>query len=754
MLRNQSTVGLYLQGVCAAALLATSAPVLAQDAGAEERLSLEEIVVTARRREESLQDVPVAVSAFTAEQLEMRGTADITELAQSVPGLTLEASRATNSTLTAFIRGVGQQDPLAGYEQGVALYIDDVFLARPQGALLDIYDVERIEVLRGPQGTLYGRNAVGGAIKYVTKRLADEPEASVKLSYGSYNQIDAIGKVSLPLGDTVRFGAAVASLNRDGFGKNLTTGEENYNKQVFAIRASLELLPSDDVFMRFSFDQTDDDSNALGGHRFYPANISGNTVLKDVYDTEAGASENASTAGIDGNNEVKSKGFHGLVEWNASESLTLKSITAFRTDYTESVIDFDALPVDDADAPVIYDNRQFSQEFQAQYTSEKLNGVLGFYYLDATASNDFDVVLGQLGRIFYGLPLVAYTGGVVDTKAASLFGDFTYDVTDDFSVSVGGRYTHDKRSADVFRANYFGLQSPFFGNASAPLVAVTSDFENERTYKNFSPRVVLAYDLTDDANVYASYSRGFKAGMFDPRGANFLNPEIAEGVKPEILDSFEAGLKSTWLDGRLRTNIAVYYSDYKDMQIPGSLIYDSDNDGTDDSFAGTLTNAGKSTIKGIELEGTALLTEELTAQFAVSLLDAKIKEWDYFGQNVADQRRMQNTPEFMSNLALNYNRELSTGRLNLNAAWAHKSSVVQFEVPYTELDQGPTDIFNASIVWTSEDGMWSLGLHGKNIFDERYRTSGYYFPTLGLENNTTVYYGAPRTVTATLGVNF
>ena len=162
--------------------------------------------------------MPIAVTAITGDQLSLRGAADISELTQSVPSLTVEASRATNSTLTAFIRGVGQQDPLAGFEQGVALYIDDVYMARPQGALLDIYDVERIEVLRGPQGTLYGRNAVGGAIKYVTRRLSDEPEYRVKMSVGEYNQADLVATASLPISDTFRVGGTFATLNRDGYG--------------------------------------------------------------------------------------------------------------------------------------------------------------------------------------------------------------------------------------------------------------------------------------------------------------------------------------------------------------------------------------------------------------------------------------------------------------------------------------------------------------------------------------------------------
>ncbi len=744
-----------------AALLTTSSlaamPFVTSSAVAQsdsEVLSLEEIQVTARRRSESLQDVPIAVTAFSAETLALRGAADITDIAQIAPSVTLEPSRATNSTLTAFIRGVGQQDPLAGFEQGVALYMDDVYLARPQGALLDIYDVERIEILRGPQGTLYGRNAVGGAIKYVTKRLADEPAGSLKLSYGSYNQIDAVAKVSTPLGDKVRIGGTVASLNRDGFGENLTTGEEHYNKKIMATRLSLEFLPSDNVFIRVAADYTNDDSNAVAGHRVNRAAVSGNAVLVDKYDTEAGATQNASTGGINGNNEVTSKGIHGSIEWQASDTITLKSITAYREDYTESVIDFDSLPIDDFDAPVKYENDQFSQEFQLQYNSEKLNGVFGFYYLNASASNDFDVVLGQLGRSAFGSELVAFTGGEVDTKAWSLFADLTYDVTEKFSVSVGGRYTHDKRTADIFRGTYLGQGSPFFGNDAAVFLSASSDFESERTFKDFSPRLTLDYDLSDDAKVYAGFSRGFKAGSFDPRGANITSPEVENGFDAETLDSYEAGLKATWWDGRARTNIAVFYSEYKDMQIPGSLPIDTDGDGVNDGFVGTVTNAGKAEIKGIEFEGEFLLSEALTLQTSLNILDADIKEWLLNGANIADQREVQNTPEFMSYVGLSYAMELGNGTLNFNGNWSHKSSIVQFETPVPEIDQEAYDIANASVVYVAEDNAWSFGVHGKNLFDTRYKTAGYNFPTLGLENNITTFYGPPLTVTASFTYNF
>lgn len=743
----------------ALATVAASPTVIAQSEG--QRLVLEEVVVTARRRTESLQNVPIAVTALSAETLAMRGTADITELAQSVPSVTLEPSRATNTTLSAFIRGVGQQDPLAGYEQGVGLYLDDVYLARPQGSVLDVYDVERIEVLRGPQGTLYGRNTVGGAIKYVTKRLADEPSGSVRATYGSYGQTDLVGTVAAPLGDKLRVGATIASFDRDGYGDNKTTGGEQYDKDVFAYRLSAEVLPTEDILIRFAYDNTNDTSSAVAGYRPFAGAASGAPVLSDVHDTLAGASENISTAGIDGNNEVDAEGWMISVDWSLNENYTLRSITAEREDYTESVIDFDSLAVDDFDAPVIYENDQFSQEFQLLYNSDRMNLVAGLYYIDAKASNDFDVVLGQLGRAVFGTELTAYTGGTVETESWSAFADLTWNFTEKLSVAIGGRYTEDKRSADVFRGSYLGAGgSPFFGNDDAFLLAVTSDYESERTFYDFSPRLNVSYLVNDDITVYGGYSQGWKAGMFDPRGANIAAPEVEDGVDAETLDSFEVGFKSTFWDGRAITNVAVFYSEYTDMQVAGSLGVDSDGDGTNDDFVGTLTNAGEAEISGVEIEGNFLLTENLSMKIAASVLDTEITEWIVNGVDVSSDRVIQNTPEEMAYIGFTYTTGVAGGTMSLNANWSYKGDISQFEAPTEILDQDSHDIVNASIVWVSGNDHWFLGVHGKNLTDEEVKTSGYCFgsggcaSSLGLEDNTTVFYAPPMTVSATVEYRF
>lgn len=724
-------------------------------------LMLEEVTVTARRRSESLQDVPIAVTAFSAEKLDNFGILNISELAEQVPSVTLEPTRATNTTLTAFIRGIGQQDPLVGFEPGVAIYLDDVYLARPQGALLDIYDVERVEVLRGPQGTLYGRNAVGGAIKYVTRRLAEETEVRVRANIGQFNQRDLIATASTPIGDKVRIGGTVASLNRDGYGDNLFTGAEHYNRDLFAYRISAEFLPTDSLLIRIAYDDLEDKSNPVAGFRPFPAPVSGDSVLNDVRDTTAGAAVNPTTAAIGGRNELEGDGWMVSLDWNINDAITLRSITAQREDFTENVIDFDGLAIDDFDAPVVYDNEQFSQEFQLLYNSERLNVVSGFYYLDAEASNDFDVILGQLGRIAFGDVLTSYTGGQIETEAWSVFADATYDITDQLSVSVGLRYTEDERDAQVFRGSFIGTGSPFFGNTSAIPLAVTSDYEAKKTFYDASPRFNINYRINDDMNVYGGYSRGWKAGTFDPRGANFVFDFVEQGVNEEVVDAFELGFKGTWLDGRAITNIAVFYSDYTDLQVPGSEGIDTDGDGVNDDFVGTLTNAGEAEISGIEFEGSMRLSEHWSLQGSLSLLDPEITEFLIAGTDVSDNAVIQNTPEETAFLAVNYTVPVFGGDLSLTGSWSYRGDSSQFEFTNRVIDQESFSLFNASAVWVSNSDTWMIAVHGKNLSDEDVVTSAYCFgasascpSAVGLEDNTTLFFGPPRTFFGTVEYRF
>ena len=748
----------------AAALLALSSGALGaahaqQSSGApapdgEAASDIQKMVVTARRREESLQDVPVSVTAFSADQLSKQGVPDVTALALALPNTTLKASRATNSTLTAFIRGVGQADPLAGFESGVGIYIDDIYLARPQAAVADIYDVERIEVLRGPQGTLYGRNTIGGAVKYVTRKLASQPDVRLRATAGNYGQLDGVVTASTPLSDTVRIGGTVARFKRDGFGTNLYTGAENYDKDVTALRLSTEFTPSADLFIRIAADGTQDDSNPKNGHRLTVGRTSGAPILSNEFDTRANL-----TQALGHDQDVKSYGVSGLVEYRFNDQFSAKSITASRKDKSYAPIDFDALPVVDMEVPALYTNKQFSQEFQLTYTGERIQGVAGLYYIDANAYNKFDTVLAGLA------PTSTFTSGDIDTKAWAAYFDGSYNFTDAFSLSLGGRYTVDERTASIYRQIYLGLAgSPEMGNPGAILFRTDTDFRNgtlQRKDKKFTPRVALGYKVNADHNVYASYSEGFKGGGFDPRlnmvGTRLTEAQARAGYEPETIETYELGLKSAFNGGRITTNAAVFYSDYKDVQIPGSVAIDTNGDGRDDSFAGVTTNAGKAKIKGVELEAIANITRDFTIAGMYSYIDADYKEYIVAGVNVADQRVFQNTPKNSANLRANYDIALPimghNGKVSLIGSVSYKGATNQFET-VSLLDQDSYKLWDASIVWTRADGKIRAGIHGKNLNDERYKTAGYLFPTLGNEGTLTAFYGNPRTVSATLEYRF
>ncbi|WP_019961653.1 TonB-dependent receptor [Woodsholea maritima] len=747
---------LLLSSVAFAPMMA--APVYAQS---DEAAVQDRIVVTARRREESLQDTPVAVSAFTGDMLEDTGAVDITDLQENVPNVTVEVARGTNSTLIAFIRGVGQQDPLWGFEPGVGLYVDDVYVARPQGSVLDIFDVERVEVLRGPQGTLYGRNTIGGAIRYVTKRLdMDAPQARANISAGSYNQLDYSVSGSVPISDTFAIGGAYARYRHDGYGQNLTTGADHYNKDVEAFRISAEWAPTDRFFARFAFDQTQDDSNAKHGHRLIPGILNGEPVTDDIYDTRAGLGDK---------NSVETKGYSLALEYEINDSFTFKSITAYREGKTETPIDFDGLPGPTFDVPAYYKDDQITQEFQLLFNHGRWSGVAGLYYIKGNAEGAFDAALTAS---------TVLTAGDVETKSYSAFADVTYEVNDQWSVSVGGRWTSDEKTADVLRQIYLGLYTPRFGNPNAtPFGAPLSDFTGNRTDDKFSPRVSVNWEPTDDLSLYASYSQGFKGGGFDPRG--LAGPEgtvnykvITSGFAPEIVDSYEIGLKGYFFDGNLMLNTALFLADYSDQQITVQEGADSDNDGTNDTFVSTVFNAGKSQYKGIEVEFLARVNENFNITGMIGLIDADIEEIIDKGVNVADDYVTQNTPETTASIAFNYTRDLHNdwGDISANLGLSYRSDFHIFNVanpgfpagtipnlpntPLPALDPDSVTLVNANLVWNSDNEKWRVGLHGRNLSDEAYKVAGYSFPTTGADGVYSSFYGAPRTWTISVGYKY
>jgi iron complex outermembrane recepter protein len=710
-------------------------PGLAQEASDEgASASPVGVVVTARRRAENLQDVPIAVSVYSGTQLAETAASDITALQQTTPNLTLQVARGSNSTLIAFIRGVGQQDPLWGFEPGVGLYVDDVYVARPQGAVLDVYDIERVEVLRGPQGTLYGRNTIGGAVKYVTAPIGREPRLNAQINLGSFQQHDGIVSGSTPIGDHFGVGAAVAVYRRDGYGTNFSTGAEEYNKDVNAFRATAEWKPTDDVLFRLSGDYLDDQSNARHGHREAPGAglAAGQTVLSNVYDNNAG---------IGDDNSVRSTGGSLLGQWDVSDTLTLKSISAYRDGDTDTLIDFDAGPTNALDVPAFYKDHQFSQELQALWTGKRVQAVAGLFYLDGAASGAFDTILGIAN-------LTIATSGEVKTKSKAAFADVSFDLDDQWSLSVGGRYTKDDKTGTVYRQNFTGPRSPLFGNAAAIPGLLRTSYINSRSFSEFTPRASVRFKPIDDLMLYASYGRGFKSGGFDMRGDAFAFPGTVNGYNPELVDTYELGVKTTTAGGHVTLAAAAFYSKYKDQQITSQFALPT----TPPTIVSFVDNAASSDIQGVELESALHFTDALSATIQLGYIDAEFNDFVTYDpttntrRDLSDQRAFQNTPKFTGSLSFTWRQSLGThGALSVIPTVSYRDKYQMFELATPLLDQGSYTLLDASVVWTSPNEHFTVGVHGKNLSDEEYRVGGYSFPGATFGNSINGFYGPPRT---------
>ena len=738
-------MGLHMNRYIKTALLAGAAwgalstMAVAQDAPAQtqdEAAAVGDVIVTARRRDEALKDVPISVSALGAERLEETGATDITALQQQTPNATVQVARGSNSTLISFIRGVGQQDPLWGFEPGVGLYVDDVYVARPQGAVLDIYDIERIEVLRGPQGSLYGRNTVGGAIKYVTSRLSQDPEMTLRGAYGSYNQVDLLASGSVPLADNFRVGGAIASYQRDGYGENLNTGAEHYNKDVLAGRLSAEWEPAETLSVRLAYDRVEDDSNPRHGHREVAGVGPGAGVPDSVYDTYAG---------IGDENSVMNQGFSATVQIDMSDHWTFKSITAWREGETDTVIDFDNTAAPTLDIPAYYADDQLTQEFQFLFDYDRMQGVLGFFYLDGHAEGAFDTILGNLG-------VVIGTGGAVETESWAGFADINLDLTDRLHLSLGARYTLDNKTGTVFRANYLGaVNSPLLGGTPRAPLLVRTDYTNSKDFDQFTPRVALSYDLSDDMTAYASYSQGYKSGGFDMRGDAIFTPDTVNGYEPETVDSFELGLKGS-LD-RLSFAAAVFRNEYSYQQVTTQVPAVG-------GIASFVDNVGSSTFVGAEFEGQLRILDNLHANFAVGYLDSDFEEFLRYNlttmayEDISDQVVLQNAPKWTGYLGLSWYGDVAGGELAVTPSVSYRDDYSQFEFPNPILDQEAYALVDLSVVWTDPTDRYTVGLYGKNLTDEEYRVGAYAFPGALFNNSLIGYYGPPQTVTASLQVKF
>ncbi len=741
MILPRSSLSLAVSTVLAFGLFAPMGYAQDAAAGAEsDQNTLDTITVTARKREETLQEVPIAVTAFTADSLDKLNVEDLSDLDAQVPNLTLYAARGSNSTITAYIRGVGQSDPLWGVDPGVGLYLDDVYIARPQGALLDVFDVGRVEVLRGPQGTLYGKNTIGGAIKYVSKPLPTAFDGFASLTIGNYNQRDIKAAVGGPIGGEdsgLRARIAVAKLDRDGFGENINTGAQVSDKDVTAVRFNLGAYAGDDFDVQFAFDWMDDSSGVRGARMLAPNRFAPTLQpLDDRYDVRNG---------MPNVNDTTLKGASVAVNWRPSDNLTVKYVAAKRESETETNIDFDTLPNTLADVKAFYTDEQTSHELQVNYDGGgRARGVVGLYKFDGRAG-------GRVLNNFFGL-VFGDTQGDMFTESLAAYADWTFDLTDKLSLDVGARFTDEDKRADVL--NRFYTDGTY--TTLRPVAPIAADFDKSINFKNTSPKISLGYQLNDDILIYGLASRGFKSGGYNIRAQATAVPRSAEPFNDEQVDSFEVGSKMAFFDQRLFLNLSAFHNIYKDIQLSVFTSYDSNGDGTNDSFFGDFTNAGEGTVNGFEVEYQWLPTANWLVSGNLAWLDAKYDRFLYAGVDIADEQTFTNAPEFSGAVNLEYRTELgSMGNLSARVGYSYQDDVVATTeiirsgaVPITQDGYG---LINAGVIWKPNTA-WTLSLQGSNLADEEYLTTGYSLnAALGV---FTGFYGPPRQYTLSARYDF
>jgi Outer membrane receptor proteins, mostly Fe transport len=397
------------------------------------------------------------------------------------------------------------------------------------------------------------------------------------------------------------------------------------------------------------------------------------------------------------------------------------------------------------DIPAYYADNQFTQEFQLLFDADRIQGVVGVYYLDGHAEGAFDTILGNAA-------LVIATAGYVDTTSWAVFADVSADLTDRLHLSLGGRFTSDEKTGDVYRANYAGAtRSPLLGGTVRAPTLLRTDYTNSSTFDQFTPRIALSYDFSDDITGYMSYSNGFKSGGFDMRGDAILTPDTVNGYDPETVDSYEVGLKGRV--GPLSFSSAVFYNEYQDQQVTTQVPAGA-------SIASFFDNVGSSTFYGAEFEGRWTLSDNLFANFAVGYLNSDFKEFLRYNlttmmyEDISNLVVLQNAPEWTGYLGLTWLGNVAGGELAVTPSVSYRDDYSQFEFPNPILDQQAFTLVDLSVVWTDPTDRWTLGLYGKNLTDEEYRVGGYNFPGALFDNSVIGYYGPPRTVTATIQVKF
>jgi iron complex outermembrane receptor protein len=686
---------------------------------------LAEVVVTAQKREQNLQDVPVAVTAFTAADIERQNFTDIAQLAQFTPNVVFDTTTSISglsSGAAVFIRGIGQIDFALTTDPGVGTYVDGVYVSRSVGGVLDTLDVERVEILRGPQGTLYGRNTMGGAINITTRRPGTEPGGEVALTVGEFSRVDARAALDVPLSSRLGLRLAASSKQRDGYVDRVLVGDELGDEDRQAVRASL-LYSGERFELHATADYATLDEHSAGS---VLAGITQapNVIVFNLFDAPGNSvpgfgngipydarfitrdPDRTFATGPTGT-ELEATGAAATLKWTLND-LEIKSVSAFRRTEGEFFRDPDNSPltITHTSNPD-YEHEQLTQELQLTGTAagKALEYVAGLYYLEETGTDNVFVPLA---------PSLGFITNLtdIDNESFAAYGQATYRLSERLRLTGGVRYTKDDKTYVPFQRILFGAAGPAPG-VSVPLIP---DTPVSASFEQTTGRLAVEYARNDDQLYYVSFTQGFKSGGFNFR---YVVPRAsALPFDPEKLDSYEAGFKWQGAGDRVRLNGTAFFMDYQDIQVQVFEI-----------GGGPLTqNSGTAEIKGVELELLALATSNLRFGVGLGYTDAGYTDLNpptiALAASLTLDAKLPNTPEFTANASVEYDVTRAWGTLGFRVDYAHTDDLYNDAQNSPFLFQEAYEIWNGSIRYLSPGESWEVVLFGTNLGDERYITSG------------------------------
>lgn len=734
-------------GLAVPAVHAQQTPTTGTATPASEATTLDSITVTARRRSESIQDVPVAVSAFGEEQLKDLQANNIDGLQGAVPNLNIVQGRGSANSVNAFIRGIGQPDALQTFDPGVGLYVDDVYYSRINGALFSLFDVQQVEVLRGPQGTLYGKNSTGGAIKVTTKNPFDDTGGAVELTGGDHGRAEGRFYVSGQLSDTVAASFAGAWLTNDGFIRDRVSGKHYNDDDTRAVRGKIAFQPTDDFRAMLSIDHTKQDAALSLGRPTAPLRRTdlalGTVTLLPAPTGEFDFTARTSFAPDQGQ-ELKHSGISLSAEWDLDDALRFKSITSYRELETHSYIDIDASEFELGDVLVALDQNQFSQEFQLQYDNgSNLQTTFGAYYMKEKVPSYQEAYADDLFAVAgTHVPFLRTIADDLETESIAAFAHANWEFVPTWTLAAGLRWTRDTKDYDRSTSTFWG----------APLSALneTVAFSAKKSWTAWTPSVSLQKAFSDNLMGYVSANRGFKSGGFNGR-ANSRADAAAPDFDPEFVWTYEVGMKGSSSDNRLRGGVAAFWSEYKDFQARVSQ----------DVGTFPVLNAAELEIKGIEFEGSARLADHTTLSAQIGYLDAQYKSFEDFRLDPSypgfdpnvNHDHVPFSPEWTARVALQQGFPLANGGMvSVGGDVSYRSETWLSVDNRANLSQDAYTLVGAYGVWDSPQYTWQVRAGVRNLTDRTYKVEGQEFASVG--NIQTAYYGWPRNWYVSVRYNF